>query len=198
MYAYLEGQIDYYTDNILVLDVGGVGYEINMPTPAISTIAKRGEVVRVYTYFHVSENGIGLYGFLNREDKELFLMLISVNGVGPKAAMAILGSLSSDDLRFAILAEDEKAISKAPGIGPKSARRIILDLKDKIDVVSAVESRLSGGDIPTESSERNDAVMALVALGYSSSEALKALSGIDEKESMTSEDMIREALKRLI
>lgn len=198
MYAYLEGKIEYTTENALVLDVGGVGYEIYMPTTSLTTLSKRGEVVRVYTYFQVSENAIGLYGFLSREDKELFILLISVNGVGPKAAMAILGTLTSDDLRFAILAEDEKAISRAPGVGPKSARRIILDLKDKIDAEQTIQSTLSGAQTLEESSQRNDAVMALVALGYSSSDALRALSDVDIDNNSSTEDMIREALKRLI
>ena len=197
MYAYIEGILEEENENAIVLDTGGIGYEIYMPLYELQRLSgKRGDSVRIYTYFQVSENGIALYGFLNKTRKELFLKLITVNGVGPKAAIAILGTLSEEDLRFAILAEDEKALTRAPGIGAKTAKRIILDLKDKIDFVEAVEGKLDSGmaaSLPP--SAKNDAIEALVALGYSSSDALRAFSGMEITDDMSVEQLIKAALK---
>lgn len=197
MYAYIEGIIDEVTESHLVLDHEGIGYELLMPASDLSALSgKREGRIRIYTWFSASENGIFLYGFLEKEEKELFNLLITVNGVGPKAALSILGTLSCEQLRFAIAGEDAKTISTAPGIGPKTARRIILDLKDKIDFVAAIEEHIaSPGSLG--SPVRADAIEALVALGYSSAEALKALSGIEVSESETTEELIRLALREL-
>lgn len=197
MYAYIEGIIDEVTESHLVLDHEGIGYELLMPASDLSALSgKREGRIRIYTWFSASENGIFLYGFLEKEEKELFNLLTTVNGVGPKAALSILGTLSCEQLRFAIAGEDAKTISTAPGIGPKTARRIILDLKDKIDFVAAIEEHIaSPGSLG--SPVRADAIEALVALGYSSAEALKALSGIEVSESETTEELIRLALREL-
>jgi Holliday junction DNA helicase RuvA len=156
-----------------------------------------GSRTRLYTYFQVSENGIGLYGFLQYEDKKFFEKLISVNGVGPKAGLAILGTLSVSDLKFAILGEDEKAITKAPGVGPKLAKRIILDLKDKVDLAEAYEDRMNGGNNDHITSVKNDVMMALTALGYSSSDALKALSLVEITEDITEEELLKATLRKM-
>ncbi len=197
MFAYIEGTVDEILDSGIVLDHDGMGYEITMPSSDLNRLPSKNMPFRVYTSFNVSENGVALYGFLGRDTKELFLLLLTVNGVGPKAACAILGTLSSDDLRFAIIGEDVKALSAAPGIGPKTAKRIILDLKDKIDVKETVENRLSEGVGPIEASAKGDATEALVALGYGASDVLRAFSKMDMPLEATAEDWIREALKRM-
>ena len=129
-----------------------------------------------------------LYGFLSKDDLEIFKLLITVSGIGPKGGLAILSTLSADDLRFAILSGDSKAISKAPGIGAKTAQRVILDLKDKLSLEDAFEKKLenqaSGAAVSMNSSVKNDAVMALNALGYSSTESLKAVSKVDITDDM--------------
>lgn len=142
-----------------------------------------------------------LYGFLSKDDLEIFKLLITVSGIGPKGGLAILSTLSADDLRFAILSGDSKAISKAPGIGAKTAQRVILDLKDKLSLEDAFEKKLenqaSGVAASMNSTVKNDAVMALNALGYSSTESLKAVSKVDITEDMDVEDVLKFALKNM-
>ncbi len=196
MYAYIEGVVDEVLEAALILDHDGIGYEILMPASDLGELVGRRDHIRIYTIFSATENGVFLYGFLNKEEKELFSLLISVNGVGPKAAISILGTLSCEQLRFAIAGEDAKTISQAPGIGPKSARRIILDLKDKIDFTLAVEEHVSSSSA-VGGSVRGDAIEALVALGYSSSEAFKALSDVELTDDTTAEELIRIALRNL-
>ena len=196
MYAYIEGTIDEITETQLILDHDGIGYELTMSQSDLSRLAGRRERMRIHTYYQVSENGVALYGFLTKEAKELFLLLVTVNGVGPKAAIAILGTLSAEDLRFAIIGEDVKAISAAPGVGPKTAKRIILDLKDKIDFVETVESHVNSGG-QAEPSAKNDAMAALVALGYSSSDAVRVFADMEITEDMQADDLIRIALREL-
>ena len=196
MYAYIEGTIDEITETQLILDHDGIGYELTMSQSDLSRLAGRRERMRIHTYYQVSENGVALYGFLTKEAKELFLLLVTVNGVGPKAAIAILGTLSAEDLRFAIIGEDVKAISAAPGVGPKTAKRIILDLKDKIDFVETVESHVNSGG-QAELSAKNDAMAALVALGYSSSDAVRVFADMEITEDMQADDLIRIALRKL-
>lgn len=197
MYAYIEGTIAFLEEDRVVLDAGGIGYEIMVGQRDLVAMDAVGSRVRLYTYFQVSENGIGLYGFLQYEDKKFFEKLISVNGVGPKAGLAILGTLSVNDLKFAILGEDEKAITKAPGVGPKLAKRIILDLKDKVDLAEAYEDRMNGGNNDHLTSVKNDVMMALTALGYSSSDALKALSLVEITEDITEEELLKATLRKM-
>ncbi|MBR6282358.1 MAG: Holliday junction branch migration protein RuvA [Lachnospiraceae bacterium] len=197
MYAYIEGTIAFLEEDRVVLDAGGIGYEIMVGQRDLVAMDAVGSRVRLYTYFQVSENGIGLYGFLQYEDKKFFEKLISVNGVGPKAGLAILGTLSVNDLKFAILGEDEKAITKAPGVGPKLAKRIILDLKDKVDLAEAYEDRMNGGNNDHITSVKNDVMMALTALGYSSSDALKALSLVEITEDITEEELLKATLRKM-
>lgn len=196
MYAYIEGEITYITDEVAVVDVGGIGYEIHIGTRDAVTLGV-GNRRRFYTYFQVSENGIGLYGFLTMEEKEFFEKLIGVSGVGPKAAIAILGCNSLSDLKFAILGDDEKAITKAPGVGPKIAKRIILDLKDKISLSDSFEERLTSSEESAMASVKNDVLMAMTALGYGSSEALKAMSLVEMTEDMTEEQLLKETLRMM-
>lgn len=156
----------------------------------------------MYTYLHLREDVMVLYGFLTKDDLELFKQLITVSGIGPKGGLAILSTLDADDLRFAVLSGDAKAISKAPGIGAKTAQRVILELKDKMSLEDAFEKKTMHVEERAQSaggaSVKNDAVMALTALGYSSTESLKAVSKVTITEDMDVEDVLKAALKFLL
>lgn len=183
----------------IVVEAAGVGYLIYIPTQYFDMLPDEGEDVKIYTYLCVREDAMILYGFLSKDDLEIFKLLITVSGIGPKGGLAILSTLPADDLRFAILSGDSKAISKAPGIGAKTAQRVILDLKDKLSLEDAFEKKLenqtSGAAVSMNSTVKNDAVMALNALGYSSTESLKAVSKVDITEDMDVEDVLKLALK---
>ena len=202
MIAYVEGILKYVSEKDIIVDVGGIGYMIIVPTSVISNLPKLESLVRIYTYMAVREDAVLLYGFLERDDEQMFEKLITVNGIGPKGAIGILSTLSPDELRFAILSDDVKTISKAPGIGTKTAGRLVLELKDKIDLQEAFELRLQHGasDKVGQSAGSdviNEAVQALVVLGYSGSEALKAVKSIEADENTTVEQLLAMALKSL-
>ncbi len=201
MYSYIRGEIAEISTDSVVIDNNGIGYQVFLPVSDLSKAGPVGETRLIYTYFQVSENGIGLYGFLTKGERELFLLLITVNGVGPKAAMSILSVLSENDLRFAILSEDAKAISKAPGVGPKTAKMVILTLKDKIDPGFMENAGTMVSDTPGQvmaDSDRNDAYLALTSLGYDAATALKALDSVEGASDMSSEQLLKEALKKLV
>lgn len=153
----------------------------------------------MYTYLYLREDAMILYGFLTKDDLELFKLLISVSGIG-QGGLAILSALSADDLRFAVLSGDSKAISKAPGVGAKTAQRVILELKDKMSLEDAFEKKsehVQTLKISGNGQVRNDAVMALTALGYSSAESLKAVSAVEITEEMDVEAVLKAALKHM-
>ncbi len=198
MYAYISGTIDYVTENSVVVDNHGVGYEIMMSGADLSVLHS-GDEVKIYTHYQVSENNIGLYGFLSRDTKRVFNLLLSVNGVGPKGALAVLSVLSVEDLTYAVLGDNEKAITAAPGIGPKAAKKIILELKDKLDLNDAVSETLDRGAAAasTNSSIKNNVLMGLTALGFSSSDALRALNSIEITDDMSEETLLKLALSAI-
>ena len=149
---------------------------------------------------NVREDAMILYGFLTKDDLRVFKLLIGVNGIGPKGALAVLSVMTTDDLRFAVLGDDAKAIAKAPGIGAKTAQRVILELKDKLSLEEAFELKsehVSRQNENGSSGVKNEAVQALVALGYASSEALKALNGIEITDDMDVETLLKAALKNM-
>ena len=197
MFAYIKGVVEEIAQDSIVLDHDGIGYFIYVPTTVLSQLPGKGVEVKIYTYFQVKEDGFSLFGFLSKEELELFKLLISVNGIGPKAGISILSVLSAEDLRFAIASEDDKAIAQAPGVGKKTAQRVIIDLKDKIDFVGAVESKLEAGEKNVISGARNDAILALSSLGYSQTESYKAVAEIENADEMDVESIIKEALKKL-
>lgn len=197
MISFLNGTIAAKNENGVIIDVGGVGYSVNMPVSDIAKMGGIGENVKVFTHFHISENMIGLFGFLTSEQIDYFNKLIAISGIGPKAAISVLGTLSVQDLAFAIIAEDVKAISRAPGVGPKAAQRIILELKGKIDTQEAVGASQSIAAAPVKSLRADTgAVNALIALGASPSEAQKTVMQISA-DGMSTEDIIKEALRRM-
>lgn len=197
MFAYIKGVVEEIAQDSIVLDHDGIGYFIYVPTTVLSQLPGKGVEVKIHTYFQVKEDGFSLFGFLSKEELELFKLLISVNGIGPKAGISILSVLSAEDLRFAIASEDDKAIAQAPGVGKKTAQRVIIDLKDKIDFVGAVESKLEAGEKNAISGARNDAILALSSLGYSQTESYKAVAEIENADEMDVESIIKEALKKL-
>lgn len=200
MYSYIRGELAEINSDHIVLDVNGIGYQIYIPTNTLNYLPSIGEMVKIHTYLYIREDAMMLYGFLTRDDLDMFKMLITVSGIGPKGGLGILSTLSTDDLRFAVLSDDAKAIAKAPGIGAKTAQRVIIDLKDKMSLEETFEKKLehtTNKVLPENNSIKNDAVLALNALGYSSTESLKAVSKVEITEDMDVEDVLKAALKHM-
>lgn len=200
MYSYIKGELVEIMDDIIVVEAGQIGYNIHIPASMIDNFTGTGQDVKIYTYLQVKEDDMQLYGFLTRDDLNIFKLLLGVNGIGPKGALAVLSVMTPDDLRFAVLGEDAKAIAKAPGIGTKTAQRVILELKDKLSLEDAFEAKtahVAEANTNSLSSVKNEAIQALVALGYSSSEALKAINGVEFTENITVEEVLKEALKQM-
>lgn len=200
MYSYIKGILTEIEEDKIVVEANGIGYNIYTTAQTFDYLPSLGEEVKMYTYLHLREDIMMLYGFLTKDDLKVFKLLIGVNGIGPKGALAILSVMTTDDLRFAVLGDDAKAIAKAPGVGAKTAQRLILELKDKLHLEEAFEQKLehqTTATLPKGNSVKNEAVQALVALGYSSSEALKAMSDIQITEDMDVEDLLKAALKNM-
>lgn len=201
MIAYIRGKVAHLTETKVIVDVHDIGYQIFITARDASAMPPAGDEVLLHTFFNVKEDAMQLFGFLSKDDMEIFKLLLGVNGVGPKAALGILSVMSADDIRFAVLADDAKTISKAPGIGTKTARKLILDLKDKVSLEDAFEKRLenqAGSPVPAvENDTVSEAVQALTALGYSSADALKAVRKADIAEGMTTEEILKSALKNM-
>ena len=203
MIAFIQGELCDAGQDTIVVACHGIGYEIQIPVSVAQVLPDPGNVVKIYTYTYVREDALGLFGFLPQDDLKIFKLLITVNGVGPKAALAILSAMTADELRFAILAEDAKAIAKAPGIGPKTAKRMIIELKDKLNLESMIEGH---GDAEMSLSDPGDAaanvrdevIMALTALGYGNTEAVRAVRAVSGADEMDSETLLKQALKKIM
>lgn len=203
MIAYLKGEVVEIEEDKLILECGTIGYNISMPASALDGTLRPGQEVKIHTHLHVREDAMQLYGFLTRDDLKMFRMLLGVSGIGPKAALGILSGLSADELRFAVLSDDVKTISRAPGVGKKTAQKMILELKDKLDLQEAFDtktmhvqeaSQAETGDL---ADARKEAVQALTALGYSGSEALRAVKQVDMSPDMNVEEILKQALKKM-
>lgn len=203
MYSYIKGILTETEQNRITVEAGGVGYDIFVAGSLLSELPAQGSEVRIYTHFSVKEDDQTLYGFLYKEDREMFRSLITVNGIGPKGALSILGVLSPDDLRMAIATGDVKSLSQAPGIGKKTAERVILDLRDKVAKggFSSGESFLEKGAAKTSAGRNagpvSEAIDALTVLGYSRMEAGRAVGMVNLTEEMTTEDVLKAALKMM-
>ena len=201
MIAFLKGTVCSIKPNMAILEVSGMGYRVFMTLRDLENL-RRGQEVLVHTYLQVREDAMQLFGFLSENDLEVFQLLLNVNGIGPKGALGILTALSASDLKFAVLAGDAKAISKAPGIGNKTAQKLILELKDKFNLDDFYEnpqeakedSYVPSGDLLI----RDEAVQALTALGYPASEALKAVNAVLNEGLSTTEDLLKAALKKMV
>ena len=203
MIASVKGKLEGVTAESVIIDVNGLGVEAIVPATVINRLPKVDDNVKLYTYLHVREDVMQLYGFLEKEDLDFFKLLITVNGIGPKAGVAILSSMPVDILTFAILSEDIKTIEKAQGIGAKTAKKLVLELKDKVGVINAkaVELRSdSSSDISLTigSAIKEEASQVLEALGYSRTEAMKSVSAVEMTEEMTAEELVKLALKNLM
>ena len=201
MYAYLKGTIEEIAEDNLVLEVNQIGYNVRISARTANALGNIGSFAKLYTYTLVREDAFSLYGFSTRDDLEIFKKLITVNGIGPKGGLAILSVMSADELRFAIAAGDAKAISKAPGVGARTAERVILDLRDKISLGDTLAPKGSGVTASLPDKEigngKNEAIEALTALGYSATDALRAVKQVDTTEKDSVEDILKAALKYL-
>ena len=200
MYYYLNGILEYKDHNTCVIDCGGVGYKLTVSILTSEALSnKLGQKVKLYTHLAVREDGIELFGFGSNEERACFNQLTSVSGVGPKAAISILSTLSPDRLSLAICTDDVKAISKASGVGTKTAMRIVLELKDKISKdMMTLGSKVSAEEVGlmASSSALSEATEALMVLGYDKASILAAIKGIDVSK-MDSGEIIKNALKKL-
>ena len=203
MIAYIRGTLIDISEHAVIIETAqGIGYEVMMPQSSYEELPALGEELFLHTYLQVKEDGMSLFGFLDKAELALFKLLLLVNGVGPKAALGILSAVPATDLRFAILAEDADRIAKAPGVGKKTASKVILELKDKIQLEEAFEQKLQKEATKKDIKEKKDkvreeAVLELVTLGYSQTEALKAVRQVSLEDETTVEDVLKHALKSI-
>lgn len=201
MIAFVKGSLTDVESDRVIIDVGGIGYNVFVSSYTMSRLPLEGNEVKLYTYLNVKEDLMQLYGFLSKDELRIFKLLIGVNGIGPKGGLGILSYLTPDDLRFAVMANDVKAISAAPGIGKKTAEKLILELKDKLGSIEPEEvptSESVTGNTPFSKEIQTDAVQALVALGYGSTEALRAVANVMTEQEDSVEEILKKALKFLI
>lgn len=194
MYAHIEGIVAEKTPESVVIDAGGVGYEMSVSSSTLAGCPPVGERMKLYAYLSVREDAMELFGFSTRDEKRMFLRLIGVSGIGPKTALGVLSALSVRDLSIALVTGDAQALARAPGIGKKTAQRLVLELKDK---VSNEELTSSGAPVPAQKAASNaegEAIEALMALGYPASEAAKAVSSV-AGQADTSDEILRLALR---
>lgn len=202
MIAYVHGIVEDISIDNVVVDVHGIGYNIKISTDTAQRLPAEGETVRLYTYTCVREDAFQLYGFLTKSELDIFKQCITVNGIGPKGALAILSAMDVDSFRYAIMNGDAKAISKAPGIGAKTAERLILELKGKITIDDVLIQReitetAMGNAFAVDTPQKKEAVEALVSLGYGQTESIKAVNSIPDIESMDSSAVLKAALKKM-
>ncbi len=196
MYAYIKGILEQKTNDFVVIDVGGIGYRIFMPSKSIENLGDLGEKVKVYTHYHVREDSISLYGFNSNEELRMFELLISVSGIGAKSAIAMLSEISPSSFALAVISDDISKLVKVPGIGKKTAARIVLELKDKLKTEEAIEQTEELVCAIDDSSKECEALAALQVLGYTRKEIEKILQKIDVKN-LELEEIIKQALKYL-
>ena len=189
-----------YVTRMVVVDNHGIGYQMMVPMRGES-FPKIGQEIKIYTHMHVREDDVSLFGFLSKEEKEAFELLIGVNGIGPKVGLSVLSTLSVYELKMAVISEDVKTISKTPGLGPKGAKKLILELKDKLRFEELEEDGV-GAEIFDTSADSSDSVMitieGLVSLGYSKSEAAIAVNKVEDAKDLTPEELLKKALKNIM
>ena len=195
MISFVKGELAEILEGKIVVETGGLGIEINVPASVMEELPGIGEEVKIYTYFRVSEDAMSLYGFNSRRDLAMFEQLIGVSGIGPKGALSILSAMNPDELRMAIITGDDKMISTAPGIGAKTAQRVIVDLKDKVNRDDIAGTAPAAGNAAVNS-DAAEVIEALVNLGYGRSEASRIVRNV-ASEGMDAEQMLKEALRSL-
>lgn len=200
MISYIKGILEDMSPGMVVVDNHGIGYQMMVPMRGES-FPKIGQEIKIYTHMHVREDDVSLFGFLSKEEKEAFELLIGVNGIGPKVGLSVLSTLSVYELKMAVISEDVKTISKTPGLGPKGAKKLILELKDKLSFEELEEDGM-GAEILDTSADSSDSVMitieGLVSLGYSKSEAAIAVNKVEDAKDLTPEELLKKALKNIM
>ena len=200
MISYIKGILEDMSPGMVVVDNHGIGYQMMVPMRGES-FPKIGQEIKIYTHMHVREDDVSLFGFLSKEEKEAFELLIGVNGMGPKVGLSVLSTLSVYELKMAVISEDVKTISKTPGLGPKGAKKLILELKDKLSFEELEEDGV-GAEIFDTSVDSSDSVMitieGLVSLGYSKSEAAIAVNKVEDAKDLTPEELLKKALKNIM
>lgn len=200
MISYIKGILEDMSPGMVVVDNHGIGYQMMVPMRGES-FPKIGQEIKIYTHMHVREDDVSLFGFLSKEEKEAFELLIGVNGIGPKVGLSVLSTLSVYELKMAVISENVKTISKTPGLGPKGAKKLILELKDKLSFEELEEDGV-GAEIFDTSADSSDSVMitieGLVSLGYSKSEAAIAVNKVEDAKDLTPEELLKKALKNIM
>lgn len=200
MISYIKGILEDMSPEMVVVDNHGIGYQMMVPMRGES-FPKIGQEIKIYTHMHVREDDVSLFGFLSKEEKEAFELLIGVNGIGPKVGLSVLSTLSVYELKMAVISEDVKTISKTPGLGPKGAKKLILELKDKLSFEELEEDGV-GAEIFDTYADSSDSVMitieGLVSLGYSKSEAAIAVNKVEDAKDLTPEELLKKALKNIM
>lgn len=196
MFAYIKGSLEQKSSNYIVIDVGGIGYKIFMATKAIEVLGEIEEIVKVYTHYYVREDNISLYGFNTNEELRMFELLLQVSGIGAKSAIAMLSEISPSSFALAVISDDISQLVKIPGIGKKTAARIILELKDKLKTEEAITKTEEVKSSITSEEETSEAIAALQVLGYTKREIEKALENVDTKN-LQLEEIIKQGLKNL-
>ncbi len=196
MIAYVKGKLDTKADTFVIIDVQGIGYKVFMPTKSIERLGELGDTVKVYTYYYVREDNISLYGFSSNEELRMFELLLSVSGIGAKSAIVMLSEISPSSFALAVITDDVSKLVKIPGVGKKTAARIILELKDKLKTESAIEANEEINVILENDNNTSEAISALQVLGYTRKEIENVLQKVDTKN-LELEEIIKQALKYL-
>lgn len=200
MLAFIKGRLIETGTDYVVLDNQGIGYLVYTPLSVLENLPPIGQNIKMYTYMYVREDQLTLYGFLTRDDLKIFKLLIGVSGIGPKGALGLLSRISPNEFRFAVMSGDSKTIAKAPGIGPKTAQKLIIELKDKLKLEDMFEgdSEENADAARGGSSAEKETIMALAALGYSETEAFRAVQKVEASSDMDSETLLKLALKQML
>lgn len=199
MYSYIKGTLEEVREDLIVVENNGIGYNIRVPARVLDELPERGGQIRIYTYLYVREDAFSLFGFSSKDELDMFKLLINVSGIGPKGGLAVLSVLSPNDIRFAVVSDDVKVISKAPGIGKKTAQRLIIELKDKVNLEDTIDTMqgIPEAAVHDNNIVKKEAAEALTALGYSAAEAAKVLSNIEIEEDADVESVLKLALKNM-
>ena len=202
MLSYIIGEVAEISADTVVVENNGIGFNIKTSAMTIDSLPPVGDMVRIYTYLHVREDAMQIFGFLSKDELEVFKLLLNVNGIGPKGALGRLSAISTDDLRFAVLSDDVNLIKSCPGVGAKTAQKLIIELKDKLRLEDAFEMAVNNNNKKNTVQDNtvivmNEAVEALVSLGYSSKDAIAAVKKVENIQNKNSEQILKEALKGL-
>ncbi len=202
MFSYIRGTLADIDDNVVTVENNGIGYGMSSSLNTIRQLPAIGSEVKLNTKLIPKEDSLTLYGFYDKEELKMFELLLCVSGIGPKGALAILGNMTVSDIQFAVAGGDAKAFAAAPGIGKKTAERIIIDLKDKVDIIGAFEAKITSDlsgtkKVAPATSVKEEVLEALVALGYSPSNAARALDKMTITESTTTEQLLSDTLKQM-